>query len=985
LHCGPAGDGCGGSLNCDPPGGCPSGQSCGGGGALGACGSSTGGGGGSACVPKTCQQLGFGCGQAGDGCGHTINCDPQGGCPNGGTCGGGGVPFQCGASACVPKTCQDLGYNCGQAGDGCGHTINCDPPGGCASGTCGGGGKPNVCGSPTCVGKTCQQLGYNCGQAGDGCGKVINCDQGGCANGQSCGGGGQANVCGAPACVPKTCKELGYNCGQAGDGCGNLIANGCGSCQSPNVCGAVQPNVCGNNVSGGGTSQCAPGVNTTISGTVVAPTDPTAGFGNPDPIYNATVYVPSGPLQAITSGATCDQCTTSQPALVSAVTGVDGKFTLVNPPTGPGVTAVIQLGKWRRVLTLNVTACSDNPLTTAQTRLPRKQAELSPYDNIPRFAISTGNVDVMECVLRKMGVADTEFVDPAISNNLPTAAGRIHLYQQKTLTSKSSPKGPGPSYSGNGGAVIDGNTPTDVSLWSNSATINAYDAVLFPCTGGEDEKPTTAQSNVVNYANVGGRVFATHYSYVWAYNDTPWGCGDQCTTSGQTTAAWDINNASYSAEFTGFVDQSFPKGVALANWLQGVGASSTVGQIPVDVVRWDFDSVIAGQQWLYSTHPPNAASFPMHYTFNTPVGASAANQCGRVVFSDFHVENSSGANNVVFPKECNGNVPMTPQEKLLEFMLFDLTSCVQPDVPSCTPKTCAQLGYGCGQWGDGCGGIAKDANGNPSCGSCGAGFSCGGGGGAPGQCSNSCVPKTCQQLGYTCGNWGNGCGGTINCDNPACTQPQTCGGGGTPGVCGGGCTKLTCQQLGASCGTQSDGCGGTISCDNPGCAKPQTCGGGGTPNQCGGGCQPLSCDQLGLSCGPAGDGCGGTLKCGDCTVAGQSCGGAGVSGQCGAPAAGGPTCTPLTCDQQGIKCGSAGDGCGNLLDCGSCPTGQTCGGGGTPGHCGAPNCTPLTCTAVGADCGVIGDGCGGTVDCGTCASPSTCGGTGIANKCGVIG
>jgi hypothetical protein len=80
----------------------------------------------------------------------------------------------------------------------------------------------------------------------------------------------------------------------------------------------------------------------------------------------------------------------------------------------------------------------------------------------------------------------------------------------------------------------------------------------------------------------------------------------------------------------------------------------------------------------------------------------------------------------------------------------------------------------------------------------------------------------------------------------------------------------------------------------------------------------------------------------------------------------------------------AGDGCGNLMNCGMCTPPETCGGGGTPGVCGKPNCTPYTCMQFGYNCGIIGDGCGGTVDCGQCAAPDHCGGGGAANVCGRI-
>ena len=45
-------------------------------------------------------------------------------------------------------------------------------------------------------------------------------------------------------------------------------------------------------------------------------------------------------------------------------------------------------------------------------------------------------------------------------------------------------------------------------------------------------------------------------------------------------------------------------------------------------------------------------------------------------------------------------------------------------------------------------------------------------------------------------------------------------------------------------------------------------------------------------------------------------------------------------------------------------------------------CVPRTCASVGANCGSITNGCGGVLDCGTCVAPETCGGGGTANKCG---
>ncbi len=595
---------------------------------------------------------------------------------------------------------------------------------------------------------TCELFGASCGPIGDGCGGVLQC--GTCSGNQTCGGGGVAFICGGVVCVPKTCDSLGFDCGVAGDGCGGVL--NCGTCNSGICGGGGHANICGGDLHG--VSQCDAGA-TTISGKVVAGTDSTLGFGNPDPIYNATVYVPDGALGAITTGATCEQCASSQAALARTTTGIDGTFVLHSPPSGPNVQVVIELGKWRRVLSVNVTPCVDNALPLSSTHLPRNRSQ----GNIPRFAISTGNVDVLECVLRKMGIADSEFVNPALNGGgLPTAAGRIHVYQAHPTQHLDKAKG---------GAVVDNSTPSETTLWGRQATLNAYDAVLFPCVGGQSDQQAADQARVIQYANLGGRVFTTHYSYVWLYNAAPF----------SSTATWDINHNSYMQQFTGVVDQTFAKGVALASWLQqpSVAASTMLGKIPVDVVRNDFSAVTVGapaQRWLYTQAPPDAAAFPIHYTFNTPVGAAANAQCGRVVFSDFHVENVTSSLNQVFPAECSAG-PLTPQEKLLEFMLFDLTSCVSPDLPPapmCTKQTCNQISATCGTQSDGCGG-------SMNCGTCPMGQTC-----LNNQCVPACPPKTCNDLHAECGTIGDGCGGTIECGN--CLLGLHCGGGAEANRCG---------------------------------------------------------------------------------------------------------------------------------------------------------------------------------------------------------
>jgi hypothetical protein len=1009
--CGQQSDGCGGVLTCTQ---CVLPQTCGGGGTPNQCGGNNGvaADGGAICMPKTCATFPAGtCGQQADGCGGvTANC---GSCAAPDTCGGGGVASQCGNSnllpdggnPCTPVTTCPAGVTCGEAANGCGGTISC---GTCAAPlSCGGGGVAGQCGNSglgadggvQCTPATCASLHYGCGAAGDGCGGQLSC--GSCTNPEYCGGGGY-DLCGGNnglgadggvTCKPLTACPAGQNCGTAADGCGGTLS--CGSCTSPQYCGGGGYNICGPS----NLSPCPDGGVTSLTGYVYDP-------ANNLPIYNALVYVPvsSSDITTMVTGinTSSPSCGCTAPAAyASAYTAIDGSFTLTNVPSG-STTVVVQLGKWQRIFTQNVVACQSNTASNGDAGTHLTLPSTHEEGNIPLFAVDTGAVDSMECVLSKMGIATTEFTDPVIVNGAPTAAGRIHIYQ-------------GSIYAG--GAVIDGNTPTESALTETASVMDSYDVILFPCQGGAGSYtapnwPNTL-GNLTTYANDGGRVFATHFHY-----DLIEGNGAGNGSFG-ATATWNGNPQSYGnyygdPTYDTDINTGFTTGATLASWLnQATVYGGTYGVIPVGVIRTNLATVVSpAETWLTTptcgaqgtacttgsqccsgtcggrrtttcTAPSNAdlpSDVPIHYTFDTPFNESPT--CGRVVYSDFHVESQPSGTAFtgdIFPAECQGGATgaMTTQEKLLEFMLFDLTSCVS--APSCTPLTCANFPGKCGVQGDGCGGVTAN------CGTCTSPETCGGGGvasvcGYPD--SGTCASKTCDDLGIKCGPTGDGCGNVIQCGS--CTSPATCGGGGTPGQCGypdAGCTPLTCANYpSTTCGEQSNGCGGVTAYCNP-CTSPATCGGGGVANQCGypsGSCTPSTCTSLGLQCGYGANGCGGvTASCGTCP-AGSSC----ENNMC-VPVDAGSACVPQTCSELGVQCGQTDNGCGTLITCPTCPAGQQC----IYNECVQPDggaCTPLTCANFpSTTCGVQGDGCGGsTANCNPCTPPATCGGGGVPNQCG---
>ena len=794
----------------------------------------------------------------------------------------------------------------------------------------------------------------------------------------------------------RTCTELGLTCGPASNGCGGTLS--CGTCTAPTACGGGgKPGVCGCTGTCSEIPACSGSATTTLSGHVYDPADL-------HPLYNVLVYIPNNPTDPnLTSpfpaGVTCDQCSAASSAagqpLISANSAYDGSFTLTGVPVGSAIPIVIQNGRWRRQFTVNIaTACGSNTITASNTTpvnwlsgsqpLMAASGHLtfptsSTLGDIPRIAILSGSYDMVECELRKLGIADTEFVNPGAWGQ----GNHVQFYAAADPTAQA--KGWNTKHGGYGGtgALISASTPAQTQLFGTDATtghlnINQYDLVINECEGYQETEPAAQQAALATYVGIGGRLFASDFAYDWLFQNP--------TLEG--AANWGGNNSGCGFAVTGTIDPAptNPTGTAFQDWLQFTGVSASgSGTVSIDPAFPNVTSVNGPTvEWLYTNNseydgaqcggPDVPTPIPIHFTFNTPIGAAPAQQCGLVTFSDWHASSGFTSQQFTFPNECKQNgypTTMTDQETILEFMLFDATSCVTPYQASCVPLTCTQQGISCGPAGDGCGNLIA------SCGTCTGTQTCGGGG-SPGVCgSSACVPGTCASEGFNCGEQGDGCGGTLSCGT--CTAPEDCGGGGTPGVCGGlACQPTTCANLGFNCGPAGDGCGGLLECGT--CSGSDTCGGSGSPGVCGSDCIPKTCAQLGFNCGPAGDGCGGVLTCGNCSGS-ATCGGGGTPGVCGV----GSTCTAETCSSLGFNCGPAGNGCGGELSCGTCTSPQTCGGGGKPGVCGSPSCTPATCMNLGINCGPAGDGCGGQLSCGTCTAPQSCGGGGTPGVCGSPG
>jgi hypothetical protein len=694
------------------------------------------------------------------------------------------------------------------------------------------------------------------------------------------------------------------------------------------------------------------------------------------PLYDAYVYVPVDAdltkLTAISNawadGVTCQRCSDATVhAVAVGQTNTNGEFTLEGLPSGTNIPLVVEMGKWRRIIVIStITACQSNAVTNNCTatdkslcvaRLPRNRFDgYNPANggyayvsasgangkaDMPMVAMISGSADPFQCMLLKAGIDPNEF-----GSYDKNPERRFHYYH--------SPDSPGAKLSSTYGNQING-----AVLWNKIDNLNNYDVVIPACEGSAIDKiqsvvpPPSGVNpyrNLINYANAGGRVFTTHYGYVWLqYPYVKSGYSDW-----RNAATWTHQTGTTSTQdpLTASLNTSFPKGSSLSDWLLKVSASTTAGSLILHEGRQDLSTIgTSSQSWMTAVNTSSgSSSFVPLFTFNTPLGAAESDQCGRLVFSDFHVSANALVNT-------------------------SSTSCYSADdcgfTANCTGGTAPTTG------------TCSEPCGSDS--DCSVGYTCGGT-----HVAGTCTPLTCTS---SCSAGGTCSGGQCKCTNSDQCGSDSCA------LAPGSCTTSTCLQD-SGCGL-SQSCSGASagSCKVDSCTKGSNCASG----KCSSGkcactsrtqCSSNSCTATPATCGTS-----------SCTSDDTSCGSSescslGTSGVCVADSCGSSSsCSTGSCWGSNCQCTKASDcGTGRTCSWGVCASKSCTSDSGCQGweHCrlnGA--CNPAPCTAgtcAGGTCEADGK-ChcqsGSQCDSGTCTVNSgTCSGTAASctqeSACGSI-
>ena len=395
---------------------------------------------------------------------------------------------------------------------------------------------------------------------------------------------------------------------------------------------------------------CPNGTSTTLSGRVVAP-------NGVDPIPFARVYVPSQ-VNPFPDGVSCDVCSdTTGSALVSTVSEVDGTFTLGPIPTredqppGETVQLVAQKGRFRQVETVTIdTPCGANGSSDVTYALPSQNAG---EDTIPNIAVVTGRYDVMECVLRELGLAPGSF---DLYNGIKSLIG--------------------------GTPGVEGQFNT---LLGDLDRMKQYNIIFINCSDNDFESllgNAAVRANVDAYVSAGGRLYVTDWSYdyleqipslapVIDFAPSPSGDAPE-TRNGAAVGRGGIETDA------AVLDDGMASWLTAVEEVTGDELISDAGKVHIEhfLIDWAMQLQVPtrteSKVWLegqVSGGGGTSGVRPLTTTYDHQ-------ECGRVLYSSYHT--AGGRRQLPtdsFPGYC-ASQRLSPQERVLLYLILHVADCI---------------------------------------------------------------------------------------------------------------------------------------------------------------------------------------------------------------------------------------------------------------------------------------------------------------------
>ena len=473
----------------------------------------------------------------------------------------------------------------------------------------------------------------------------------------------------------------GMSSGTGGVSMASASASGATSSNASN--GASSSSASASSSSGGPTTFLGGcnGAHTVLTGVVVAP-------NGMDPIPNVRVYAASqvNPYP----DAYCGKCSLPiDTALAATVTGPDGTFSLNLDavPKSAAITFVIQIGRFRKVTTLNVTACQTtilpNPAPPPNNPAPEctLPGATALNSDIPKIAVSAGNADHLDAVLKGLGITEYDCYE-----------GR---------------KGSPGTMSGSCKPILDPVTMKPVTIAdvlqdsdpTHPHSINKYHMAFLSCAphaykyfitptsavpagAGNDQALMTTNTQAWVATN-NGRLFATDTAYDYIAQAFPTGI----TWAGPGGSPQPVDGANIGCSPPGPPPMTGPQvpytvtidDPLLAKWLEvGVHVLPTPPPNPAQVNILGFYKPWAAISSLPATTQLIAnGTVPVDPTYPTTKCSAAATQlqnvplttqfdvptCGRVIFSSYHTDVGAAANSA--------------QQRIMEYLIFDAAFCHQ--------------------------------------------------------------------------------------------------------------------------------------------------------------------------------------------------------------------------------------------------------------------------------------------------------------------